>query len=473
MNLPSGEEIDRLRAIFREAFGWEFGAEARTLFETRLKRRLSELSLPAWADYLYLLTYDRRRLEELARVADLLTTRETYFFREGYQLAALREEILPLLARESRPVSIWSAGCASGEEAYTVAMVSAEAGIPVEVLGTDVSPAALATARRGEYEDRSLRETPIATRDRWFERRDDRWVVRDELKRMVRFTGANLLGDPKPEGPFDAVLCRNVIIYFSQDAKRRLAARLWHAIRPGGWLLLGHAESLVSVSGEFELVTLENDLVYRRPASLGEVRVTPRSPAAARIVLIGTSTGGPGALLEVLSALPATLDAAVVVAIHMPPGFTTAFAERLSRRGPLPAAEAKSGELLRAGTVTVCPGGQHVTITRVEGGWAAGLSASSGEAWVPSVDRLFASAAPLGADALGVVLTGMGRDGAAGAGELVRAGGRVIVEARETAVVHGMPGAVQEAGVEAEALRRERIAAAIAAWAENAARPRP
>lgn len=268
-------DAERLSAIFREAFGWEMPPESRTAIELRLRRRLVELSLPAFSDYVWLLTYDRRRADELQHVADLLTTRETYFFREQYQLRAFVEEILPaVVASRADPkrLRVWSAGCASGEEAYTLAILASESpamnGWEPEIFGSDISPAALAAARRGEYDEGALRQMPLSTRERWFQVRDGgRWSVDDRLRERVRFGAFNLASDPNPPGPFDVIVCRNVTIYFSGAAKKRLARLLWEALRPGGWLLLGHAESFVSITSDFELVTLKNDLVYRRPAS--------------------------------------------------------------------------------------------------------------------------------------------------------------------------------------------------------------
>jgi len=271
-------EFARIAEILRDAFGWDVGPEWRPNLEHKLRRRLADLSLPGFSDYVWLLTYDRRKAEELAHAADLLTTRETYFFREQYQLKAFTDEILPLVAprarEEKRPVRVWSAGCASGEEAYTLAMLAMESpallGGTVEVFGTDVSPAALAAARRAEYDASSLRQTTPRMRERWFTAREGRFVVDDRARACVRFGLANLATDPPPPGPFDVAVCRNVAIYFVGAAKRRLARTLHDALVPGGWLLLGHAESLVSVTTEFELVTLTNDLVYRRPG--GEQR---------------------------------------------------------------------------------------------------------------------------------------------------------------------------------------------------------
>lgn len=267
-------DFERLTSILREAFGWELGREARASMELRLRRRLEELSLPAFHDYVWLLTYDRRRADELAVVADLLSVRETYFFREEYQLRAFSDEILPQLAGRGRRVRVWSAGCASGEEAYTVAILGLESpatgGDGVDVFASDIAPAALAAARRGEYDAAALRQTPPGVRSRWFAEQDGRFRVDERVRERVRFARLNLTSDPNPPDRFDVIFCRNVSIYFSVAAKRALARRLFDALTPGGFLLLGHAESLLAVTSDFEVVTLRNDLVYRRPAGVDE-----------------------------------------------------------------------------------------------------------------------------------------------------------------------------------------------------------
>ena len=193
-------------------------------------------------------------------------------------------------------------------------------------------------------------------------------------------------------------------------------------------------------------------------------KVDAANTPATRVVVIGASTGGPGALLEILCALPSGFGAAIAVAQHMPAGFTTAFADRIARRGRLPAFEVTRGAILLAGTIAVCPGGFHLTLERGADGIRCALTPAAGEPWVPSVDRLFASAAVFGANALGVVLTGMGSDGAAGAVALRASGARVLVESTETAVVDGMPAAVRAAGAADGILRRDEFALSLRTW---------
>lgn len=173
------------------------------------------------------------------------------------------------------------------------------------------------------------------------------------------------------------------------------------------------------------------------------------SPASAppgryEVVAIGSSTGGPRALAELVPALPAGFAAAVVVAQHMPPGFTGTLAERLDRRGPLRVTEAEDGAPLRPGHVLIAPGGRQMRVERTPGGLVARVYDDDACLHRPSVDRLFESVARVaGRGSVGVVLTGMGNDGAAGLARIRRAGGRTLVESARTAVIDGMPAAAR------------------------------
>lgn len=203
-----------------------------------------------------------------------------------------------------------------------------------------------------------------------------------------------------------------------------------------------------------ELATIEVELL-RKVLAVGEMRIDrvrerithPPSAArdsgkaAQRVVVLGASTGGPAALMQLFGALRAEASCAFLVAQHMPEGFTRSFADRLARTTPFRAREAETGMTPEPGSILVAPGGRHLEL-EAQGGRIVTRVAGAGpaERFAPSVDRLFASAAKCyGADLLGVVLTGMGDDGAAGALAVKRAGGNVIAESEETAVVYGMP----------------------------------
>lgn len=194
----------------------------------------------------------------------------------------------------------------------------------------------------------------------------------------------------------------------------------------------------------------------------------PASPGKARsagtdVVVIGTSTGGPPALQHVLSRLKST-PCPILIVQHMPPGFTTSLAARLDRCTPLTVREAGDGETVLAGNVYVAPAGWHMRLRRKDGRLQVWLDPESGgHLHCPSVDALFESAAEVcGSRSLGVVLTGMGKDGAAGALAIKKAGGRVVVETEETAIVYGMPKAVATAVTVDAAVPLYEVSAAIA-----------
>jgi chemotaxis protein methyltransferase CheR len=260
--------------LLRDHCGLHFGQESRFLLEKRIARRLRGLELDSFAAYHYLIRSGAG--DELANLVDELTTNETYFFRESGQLQALVGEILPELRLRRRagvdgPVAVWSAGCSSGEEPYSVVMLALEAGfvpgVDLRVYASDISRRVLRKARLGEYREASFREADPQIRARYFVEKDGVWRIRDEVKRHVDFVHANLLDRSKVSllGTLDVILCRNVIIYFDAESKRRVIETFWDKLRAGGHLLLGHSESLINLSTSFELRHLSREMVYRRP----------------------------------------------------------------------------------------------------------------------------------------------------------------------------------------------------------------
>ncbi len=281
------------RDFFRDACGLSFGDDSRFLLEKRLARRVRELDVGTFTAYHYLLRKDSSGDEELSQAIDELTTNETYFFRERNQLNALVNEILPeLLARRvsgGPPVSIWSAGCSSGEEPYTIVMMAKEAGFEpgkdFRVYASDISRRMLQKARQGVYRPASFRDTDPVLQKRYFEEKDGCWRISDDVKRHVTFTRVNLLDPPRVAllGTMDVILCRNVIIYFDIETKRQVIDLFGQKLHAGGYLLLGHAESLINISSAFELRHLKHDLVYRKPLPGESERDAWQDAAAAAI----------------------------------------------------------------------------------------------------------------------------------------------------------------------------------------------
>jgi chemotaxis protein methyltransferase CheR len=178
---------------------------------------------------------------------------ETYFFRDHGQFDLLRLRLLPELIehrRTAKTLRVWSAGCASGEEAYSLAMVvdmllPERDGWNILILGSDIDPAALAKARRGSYGKWSFRMAPPALKQRYFQRQGDEWVLNERIRRMVTFRAGDLIGDSFPAeelGSMDLILCRNVFIYFAADAVTAVADKLAAALSEGGYLMTGHTE---------------------------------------------------------------------------------------------------------------------------------------------------------------------------------------------------------------------------------------
>ncbi len=271
----SKEELHLLRDVFQEACGYVLREDLKFIAERRLAPRLEALGLKDFRAYHRYLRFDPKGHEELESAIDLLVPHETYFFREATQLEAFTRELLPRIVAKSRgrtSLTVWSAGCSTGEEPYTLSMlldeVAAAQGWEIDVLGTDLSRRALATARHAEYGQAALRSTTEAQKHRFFDPVEKGHLrVKERYRQRVRFGQLNLLDRAGAEllPKFDVVFCRNVLIYFDPPTRKRVVDLFFDRLKEGGTLLLGHSENLFSLSTRFELVQLEGDLVYRKP----------------------------------------------------------------------------------------------------------------------------------------------------------------------------------------------------------------
>lgn len=222
--------------------------------------------------------------EDFDRLCEAVTIQESYFFREPGKLAIVRDQLIPGARTGHAPLRIWSAGCAAGEEAYTLAALCREAGLGdrYRILATDLSRAAIAAARRGVYSRWSVRGMDQSRLAELFEPAGRKYHVVDRLRENVTFEQHNLL-DPRPQswGRFDLVVCRNVLIYFSPEAARAAITTLADALLPGGWLVLGASDPLADTFPQLEPVRTAHGLVYRRPAEEPDAPLQP--PAARRV----------------------------------------------------------------------------------------------------------------------------------------------------------------------------------------------
>ena len=280
------EEFRLIRDLLREKTGHGFGDDHAREFERRLRPRVTACGLSTFAEYHRHLRFGPHGEEELQTVYDLITNNETYFFREDYQLRAFRDETLPKLERDARSrkqLTCWSMGCSTGEEAYSIAMVMLESGLfdgwSLRVFGTDLSRKRVTIARRAIYAESSFRSTSKERRGAYFVGTRAGTRVCSAVRAMCQFGQLNLLelAGRSTIDQVDAVFCRNVLIYFTEEARRQVIGSIYERLRPGGYLMLGHSESLLHEPAPFQPVHLKQDVVYRRPPersrrSMGGVR---------------------------------------------------------------------------------------------------------------------------------------------------------------------------------------------------------
>jgi chemotaxis protein methyltransferase CheR len=273
------EEFRLLRDLLAQRTGLSFAADARASIERRLRERLAIVGVPTFGEYYQYLRFNPRAASEWEEAIDLLTTNETYFFREDYQLRSFSTEVLPMLheqAKSRKRLALWSAGCSTGEEAYTIAMLVLQSGLfegwELKIFGSDISKRCIAAARRAVYGPSSFRSTPPEAKRAYFVERPDGLHVVERVKSLCHFGQMNLLDSERTRllGRIDAIFCRNVLIYFDPHARRRTIEMFHERLYQGGVLLLGHSESLLNVTTAFELLHLREDLVYRKPYGMRE-----------------------------------------------------------------------------------------------------------------------------------------------------------------------------------------------------------
>ncbi|MDO3380045.1 CheR family methyltransferase [Geoalkalibacter halelectricus] len=271
----TSEEFRLMRELIYQHCGLHFSEDNKYLLEKRLSKQVRLHKFKSFKDYYYLLRYSKTREEELAQAIDLLTTNETYFFREESQLRTFVEEVIPeIMARRekegSRKLRIWSAGCSTGEEPYTLAMLLQRPelrGWNIDIIGTDISHRVLQVARKGVYGASSFRATDTSYIQKYFEDVEGKFRIVDDIRRLVNISHLNLFDNARVSllGQMDAIFCRNVIIYFDLDAKKKVIENFFQRLHPGGFLMLGHSESLINISTRFALRHFTHDLVYQHP----------------------------------------------------------------------------------------------------------------------------------------------------------------------------------------------------------------
>lgn len=267
--LPEGTST-LIRTLIHEHTGMSFDNGKSDLLIDKLSPLVIERGFNSYLDYYYLLKYDTSAPVEWQNVMNALSVQETYFWREFDQVRALVQTLLPQALAENRnsTVRIWSAACASGEEPLTIAMALNEAGwferASIEILASDASSNAIARAQKGLYRERAFRNLPADLRERYFEKESSGWSIRRDIHSRVKWRIANLIDEKQIAelAASDFIFCRNVFIYFSENAISRAVRSFARFIRPPGYLFVGAAESLIRMSTDFTLTEIDDAFVY-------------------------------------------------------------------------------------------------------------------------------------------------------------------------------------------------------------------
>lgn len=271
--LLSDAAFERFRAVINRESGIHFSDSNRPILESRLRERLRSSGLAHLDEYYELIQRDR---EELKVLLDSVTTNLTRFFRNQAHFQALEHDVVPDLVEHKRHVGdrtlrIWSAGCSTGEEPYSVAMLLEELlppGFTYDIVASDLSLKSLMTAREGFYPETRMNGVPDRYRRKYFHEQGNGYLITDEIKSRIRFDYHNLKFDSGLRD-LDLVLCRNVIIYFDDEAKRAAIERFWASMSGHSFLFIGHSESLFGMNTRFAFTKSDRATFYAKKAETG------------------------------------------------------------------------------------------------------------------------------------------------------------------------------------------------------------
>ncbi|SDN06619.1 chemotaxis protein methyltransferase CheR [Methylobacterium phyllostachyos] len=272
----SDSDFVRFRDFFYRKTGIMFADNKRYFVDKRLQERMLASGQTLFRDYFNTIRFQASG-QELQTLVNLMTVNETYFYREEYQFRCLVQSILPEVTRRKRPgeaVRIWSVPCSTGEEPYSVAFQLLDTWpevdhYDIEIVASDIDTTVLDQAKRGLYGDRAVQHVPKATLERYTQRVRGAYEVIPDIRDSIAFARVNL-SDPlstRQFRNFDVVFCRNLLIYFDDASRRDAAQTIYEALRPGGFVCLGHSESMSRISSLFELRKFTEAIVYQKPLS--------------------------------------------------------------------------------------------------------------------------------------------------------------------------------------------------------------
>jgi chemotaxis protein methyltransferase CheR len=271
-----GVDFGKLRTLIYKETGMLFEDKKDYYLLSRVQQRMEITGSKSFNDYYHTLLFSTPRVE-LQKFIEAITINETYFFRDFPQLQGFAEKVLPAYLEKKREakdskLKIWSAACSTGEEAYTLSIILQEMmdDYPkwkIEIQATDVDRNVLDHGTRGLYGARSMKDTPLAYRQKYFLQSRDEWQVLKHAQDPVKFLQLNFVDRQamRQMRGFDFVFCRNVLIYFDDESRKQVISSLYDSLVPGGYLFLGHSESIGRITAAFELQKVGGFLCYRRP----------------------------------------------------------------------------------------------------------------------------------------------------------------------------------------------------------------
>jgi chemotaxis protein methyltransferase CheR len=268
------ETFRQIRDFIYEKSGIFIPDNKKYFIETRLGKKIQERNLKSYEDYLYILKFGGDKKEH-AILFDLVTTNETFFFREPQQFDVLMGDLMPKIIAENgkagrKDLRFWSAASSTGEEPYTIGMLLLEkpetAGLKKEIVASDISDMVLGSARSALYGSYSIRNCSEHFMKKYFTGVNQQYQLASSVKSMVRFLNVNLIDDKDTKSlrGFDIVFCRNVLIYFDEKAKQKAVSALYDALRPNGYLFIGTSESLHNITRAFKPVVINKVIVYQK-----------------------------------------------------------------------------------------------------------------------------------------------------------------------------------------------------------------
>lgn len=273
----SDEDFQKFREFFYRKTGIQFDASKRYFVDKRLIERIKATGTDSFRSYFTLLRFQASG-EELQTLINLMTVNETYFFREDYQFKCLINSMLPEIVKTKRPgstIRIWSIPSSSGEEPYSIALFLTEywpdiEKWDVELISSDIDTDILKRAKQGKYSPRSVQHVPKSLLQKHFTKLPDGdYQISDDFRQAVVFTRVNLSdpADTRPYRGFDVIFCRNLLIYFDDLSRAKAAEVLFDALNPGGFVCLGHSESMSRITSLFKVRKFPEAIVYQKPES--------------------------------------------------------------------------------------------------------------------------------------------------------------------------------------------------------------